>query len=430
MNTYYVDLINGDPFSDGMHIENPRKYYQNIALKSGDIILFKRGTFVRAPLYTKSGAPNGPITYGAYGEGKNPVFCGSINISQPEYWVETQHNIWMCIHQLPSEVCNFVFNNGAICGTLRWEKEELSEQGDFWDSRFGNSEQKIIYNKQCVLMYSEINPAEYYSDIECVVYGYRKLAELSSNMIIRDIDFVNSGVHALAGFGSNIHIKNCGFYFIGGGVWSKKLKIRFGNGVEFFNIANNISVEDSIFYDIYDSGVTHQGDAMRQIPINLKFDNNLFIKCGMAAYEGRDFIPQNLSFSNNICIEAGEGFSKLGVKMPRLSEIWPKPMGHHIFLWRMEQATENGCIEILNNQFGSAPYGAIIYSVISKEAEQQIYYSNNKHFGHDYCVPVRWSDTDFYDFLELEKQTGIKIINVGEEISRSVKKWLVDHNRI
>ena len=54
----------------------------------------------------------------------------------------------------------------------------------------------------------------------------------------------------------------------------------------------------------------------------------------MAAYEQRDALPQNAVFSNNVCMDAGEGFSKQGEIMPRKSEIWPQPMGHHIFFWR------------------------------------------------------------------------------------------------
>ena len=62
----------------------------------------------------------------------------------------------------------------------------------------------------------------------------------------------------------------------------------------------------------------------------------------MAAYEQRDKMPIYAEFCNNICEDAGEGFSCLGEIMPRRSEIWPQPMGHHIFLWKMTEAMENG----------------------------------------------------------------------------------------
>ena len=34
--------------------------------------------------------------------------------------------------------------------------------------------------------------------------------------------------------------------------------------------------------------------------------------------------------------------------MPRFSEIWPEPMGHHAFMWRMKAPTEGGHQEIKN----------------------------------------------------------------------------------
>lgn len=416
MSTYYIDIINGDNYSDGMRIERPRRDYKNIALKAGDEILFKRGTFVREPLYLKGGSCSAPIIYGAYGEGKNPTFCGSIDVSGAENWVQVGPCLWECAHRLPSEACNFIFDHGDTCGALRWEKEELSQQGDFWDNRFGLGEKRAMYPDQSVILYSESNPGEMYDHIECVVYGYRKMGELSSNMIIENINFINSGVHGLAGFGSNIHIKQCGFHFIGGGVWNKDLKIRFGNGVEFFNIAKNISVENCVFNDIYDSGVTHQGDAACEVAENVSFNNNVFIKCGMAAYEGRDYVPVNMEFNNNICLDAGDGFSKLGETMPRKSEIWPQPMGHHVFLWRMNGKSENGRLEIDGNVFGAAKYGAAVYSLASEEAETQIELTNNTHYGFDFCVPIRFGGKAFSDFVELKKELGINITVCNDEV--------------
>ena len=431
MNTYYIDLINGDEYSDGMDINNPRKDYKNISLNAGDCILFKRGTFVREPLYSRGGAPHGPITYGAYGEGKNPTFCGSIDVSDIENWIEIEPNLWECTHKLPSEVCNMVFNNGQMCGTLKWSKEELEAQGDFWDNRFGTSEQKLKYPKQRVIIYSERNPGEFYKHIECVIYGFRKMGMLADNMIIEDIDFINSGVHGLAGGGTNIHIKRCGFYFIGGCVWNKDLKIRFGNGVEFFNYAHDVSVDDCIFNDIYDSGVTHQGDSFCEVPTNVKFDNNMFIKCGMAAYEGRDYVPVDSTFNNNICLDTGEGFSKLGEEMPRQSEIWPQPMGHHVFLWRMEEKSKNGRLEISGNIFGNAKYGATVYSIISKAAEEQIVFDNNTVCGTEYCVPIRFFGKNFNSFTEFSASTesDTNLYNSEIDIHEIKNKWLKDHNR-
>ena len=67
----------------------------------------------------------------------------------------------------------------------------------------------------------------------------------------------------------------------------------------------------------------------------------------------------------------------LGEDLPRNSEIWPLPMGHHIFLWRIDKPTEGGSLFIENNTFGSAPVGSAIYSLISDDAFKQIVIRGN-----------------------------------------------------
>lgn len=358
---YYID-INDD--------------YKSLDLKAGDTVLFKRGTFIRDRLYNKSG-----VSYGAYGEGENPTFCGSVDLKNG-FWREKEKNIWKYTGELETEACNFIFNE-KICGTLRWNKEELAEQGDFWDSRFGMGEAREKFEDYELLLYSEKNPSEYYDSIECVLRTNRQLAEMGENITFSDINFINNGVHAIAGEkpARNIYIKNCSFKFIGGSVWSKKLKIRFGNGVECWDFAENITVENCVFDDIYDSGVTHQGGPKCAPAKNFVIKNNVFKKCGMGAYEQRDLMPMSAEFIGNICENAGEGFSRLGEEMPRRSEIWPQPMGHHLFLWRIENPTENGGIKIENNIFGDAIYGKAIYSIIAKEAEKQLIIKNNEYKG-------------------------------------------------
>ena len=152
-------------------------------------------------------------------------------------------------------------------------------------------------------------------------------------MVISDLEFRNNGLHGIAGEegGRNLHIKNCRFTKIGGAVWDKDQKIRFGNAFECWNVAENVEVEHCVFDDIYDSAVTHQGGADCKPAYHFLIRSNTFRRCGMAAYEQRDLLPTYAEFTANVCEDAGEGFSRLGETMPRRSEIWPQPMGHHMF---------------------------------------------------------------------------------------------------
>ncbi len=204
-------------------------------------------------------------------------------------------------------------------------------------------------------------------------------------------------------------------------MWSKDLKIRFGNGFECWNIAEDVEVTNCYFYNIFDSGVTHQGSDTECQPCkNVFFNNNVFVKCGMGAYEQRDRLPLYATFNNNICILAGEGFSKQGEIMPRYSEIWPRPMGHHLFLWRIKKATEGGKLEVKNNIFAGAPYGASIYSIISDDAQALIDLEGNVYCCPDDDLLVNHiCGTDYKSFKEyvnagIEKNPVEKKVDVSE----------------
>ena len=378
MSVYYIDPVFGLDSNDGLSAATPKQDYRSIPLAAGDTVSFKRGSFYRQQLLLRGGGENGRITYTSYGEGELPVFCGSVDVSAPEDWEETAPHIWRCVREIPGDVGNFAFNGNECTAALRWQREDLQNQGDFWDSRLGEGERKTGNTPQEVLLYSVKNPALYYSHVECISYGTRQLGWLCSGLVIENLHFRNSGVHALAGIGNNITVRNCQFENIGGCVWDKSLIIRFGNAVELWEMGENILVENCRFLNIYDSCVTHQGPGEDTIPArNFICRNNVFDTYGMAAFEYRDKLPIASEFTGNVCKNAGCGFAMLGEILPRKSEIWPQPMGHHIFLWRIEHATEGGSLLIAGNEFYDSPAGAAIYSIIDRAAEDQICLKDN-----------------------------------------------------
>jgi len=432
MAVYYIDPALGCNENDGLSENNPKKDYETIDVKSGDTLLFKCGSFIRGRLKNIYGNKGSTITYSSYGEGAKPTFCGSVDtLSDTGAWYEEQENIWVTEAIKNDEACNFIFNNGDLCGTLRWTKEELCEQGDFFDNCFGMRTQgHSIPEGHKIYMYSKKNPAEFYSHIEMAGYGDRWMATSGENLVFDNLRFINSGVHGIAGGGvaKNLTVTNCDFEFIGGSVWNYELKIRFGNAVECWDIAEDIIIKNCYFYNIYDSAVTHQGSVEKCEPTsNFICTDCVFIKCGMGAYEQRDLFPKYAVFSDNVCIDAGEGFSKQGEIMPRYSEIWPQPMGHHVFLWRIDKPTQGGKIEIKNNIFASAPYGASIYSIICPEAESLLDIEGNV-----YCSPEsdelvnRLGGINFTNFEEYAK-SGFEKNPVSKkvDISKYVRQVLL-----
>lgn len=376
---YYIDPIYGGIDADGLTPETARRNYTDLTVKPGDSVLFRRGSVIRDRLIRIPGDETGYITYGAYGDGKIPVFVGSADVSDPADWTEESPNVWRYTKELPTEACNFIYTNhdGTTVGaTLRWEEDYLAAQGDWHDTRMGMAEQKTVPDEVKVLVYSTGNPGEVYRHIECALWGHRNLSNNVPYTITEDLGFFGSGVHAMSGGSHHMVIRRCSFCFIGGSVWNRNLRIRFGNAVEFWEQGDDILIEDCYFNEIFDSCITHQGSSRCQPAHNLVMRDNFFANYGMGAYEGRDKMLIDSCFENNICLYAGYGFSSYGDTKPRSSEIYPQSMGHHLFMWRIPEASEGGSFDVRENTFLDAA-GAAMYSIISPEAEAQMHLAGN-----------------------------------------------------
>lgn len=347
--------------------------YRDLALRAGDTMLFQRGSVIHDLLDTVPG-----VHYGAWGEGDAPVISGTDDVSEPSSWEEVGENVWKCVKDIRADVGNLVFNGTECKATLRWEKKALSGEGDFFDESFGRGFGER--GEDALYLFSEGNPGEKYEKIETVPFGNRKLAEIRDGVTFEDLTFFG-GLHGAQGAGDNVTIRRCHFKAIGGNVWNKERRIRFGNGIEFWDRGDHITVEDCDFKDIYDSCVTYQGSKNCLPTHGFICRRNHFDTYGMAAFEYRDKMPVDSTFEDNICENAGCGFALLGETPPRNSEIWPQPMGHHLFFWRMPLPTPGGRLSVKNNLFGPAPNGAAVYAIIAKEAEEQIIYENNRYTG-------------------------------------------------
>ncbi len=403
MATYYVDSMDGKAENSGLDREAPTSDYKTLNVKPGDTILFRRGSFIRGKLYSVEGEEGKPVTYGAYGSGEKPTFCGSVSLNQESLWTREAENIWVYAMPKLDEAANLIFNKSDLCGVPRWSREELCSQGEFWDNCFdlaNRSGEKPEEHR--IYLYSTENPALFYTDIECAVCSISRLADNGHDMVFEDLRFINGGQHGIAGTRQcrNLKIRNCDFTYIGGAVWSTDRRIRFGNAIECWNFAENVEVSGCFFDNIYDSAVTHQGDARCQPADGLIIRDNVFLRCGMAAYEQRDRLPKSAEFCGNICIDAGEGFSGNGVTMPRASEIWPKPMGHHIFLWRIPQAKGDETVTVRNNLFYNAPYGAAIYSLMGQDAEEGVKLERNVYYTQNSELICRWHAIDYRSYEE------------------------------
>ena len=394
--TYFVDSGAAGRSGSGLSPDAAAASWRELDIQPGDEVLFRRGSVFRDALLPPNGTQEAPIRFGANGEGEKPAFLGSADASDPACWQETAPNVWQCMLPLESEVGNLIFNGGESCGILAWEESGLNAQGKWHDTRIGLHSRAVGKPVPGALsMYSEGNPGEVYRHIECALYGARRMCSATAYVTFEDLAFRYSGVHGFAATDAKgVEVRRCDFDFIGGVVWDRDLKIRFGNAFELWNGGSDIAMEDCACYEVYDSCFTHQGpgDDCR-LHRNLRVTGNRFEKYGMAAYEARDKVPLGVTFADNVCLGAGLGFAMQDETPPRRSEIWPQPMGHHLFIWRMPRATEGGWIDVRGNTFGAAPYGSAVYSIVSPEAEGQFTFSENR-WGEDGGSRAHWGGAD------------------------------------
>ncbi len=399
MAIYYIDSTSDCAENDGLSPKRPVSALSALSLVAGDTVLFKRGTRYAHRLVGEKG-----VHYGAYGEGEKPIFDLSDDLSAPECWELTDTpNVWRCTVPVFGEVGNFIFNDNECTATFRWTKEDLSGQGDFWDNRYVRGNEELPTE---LLLYSIEHPARVYQKITAACYAYRSIALAAEGNTFDGLRFQNSGVHGLVGHCDHVTVRNCDFVNIGGGAFSTELRVRFGNALEFWTNGNHILVENCYFKNIYDSCVTHQGPGEATIP-STRFicRNNVFDTYGMAAFEYRDKMMIDSEFTGNLCLNAGCGFAMLGEGEVRLSEIYPEPMGHHIFLWRIEHQTEGGSLLIADNTFGYAPAGAAIYARISPEAEAQMTIRNNRYTPNDRLL-FRFGGENYSSLEAYQSKTG------------------------
>lgn len=382
---YYVDSGCEIVGNDGLTPDNPLQNIDKTKFVSGDTVLFKRGTVIKTPLFLPSGEPGKPITYGAYGEGKNPVVNPSLQVGDRDLWYEKYPQIWCYKCELPSEICNIVFNDGESFGNLRWSISDLKNDGEWTCDALGYSMWNLPHNGNGTLyLATKGNPADVYNSIELVFWGVKQLVTAQHDVVIENLIFEKSGVHGFAAsHAERIKIINCKFRCIGGGVFDLENKVRLGNAIEFWNGARDCLVEGCVFEDIYDSGVTHQGNSSDQIPERIVFRHNSFTRCGLAAYEWRGPISKDIVFEHNKCMEAGGVFTMQGESKPRRTETFENISACvFVLIWCKEEKLKVNatyCTIQYNEFYVENGCEAAIWTTLNKSDYKNFIIDNNKY---------------------------------------------------
>lgn len=349
--TYFVSN-SGDDENQGTNKRYPWKTINKVnstSLIAGDIVLFKRGDVWREQLVPQSGSSGSEITYSDYGAGNKPILLGSIARNSSSDWSDIYTNVWSTTSA--TEVGNVIMADENNIGVRISNIGDLNSQGEWYYDG----------NQNRLLLYSSNNPASYYDTIEIAMEP--NIVEISnkSHVIISNFSIRYGGGHGIAGSStSNISILNCDISYIGGaflGAAEAKLrghnlltKVRYGNGIEFFDSANNCLVDKCKVWEIYDAALTNQGFAVNHSQYNICYRNNVIWNCEYSfEFWNRNTgsktepLVHDIFFENNTCFNAGYGWGH-----DQRIEL-DDPSGRHVILWSNNSSTED--IFIKNNIF-------------------------------------------------------------------------------
>lgn len=304
-NTFWYVSENGDDSNVGNSAEKPWKSLNALTenaelIKSGDAVLFERGGVYRGSIYVKSG-----VSYGAYGTGDKPCLYESDKNYAEAVWEQADNNIWKTDIAKRGDIGIVVFNHGADVGFKKYHLGDLKTQGDFY------SEGEWLY------MYSEASPVQIYRSIEAGALNHIFMIDIDvHDVVIENITMKYGGGMAVQGVNGvkNITVRGCEMGWIGGCLLPnyKDGNVRFGNGVEFWNGCENILVEDCWVYQIYDSGLSHQGNGVF-VEKDITFRKNLIEYTSFASIEywthdQNKNSMENITYADNILRFAGYGW--------------------------------------------------------------------------------------------------------------------------
>jgi hypothetical protein len=345
--TYYVDASSGLDSNNGTSTSKAWKTIAKVnsaALKAGDFVLFARGQTYRGNLIPKSGTASANISYGAYGSGNKPLFLGSISRKLTTDWVSAGTNLWktsnvVTIGGAAVDAGNLIFNNEASVGWKVSSPSQVTVQGRFYSDVAAKT----------VTMYSVGNPGSVYSEIEIALCQNIINQSDKSYIVYENLDLRYTGAHAIGGSTTHhIIIKDIDISYIGGSYLSGfgTGTTRYGNGVEFYNDAHDNIVERCTIIQIYDTGITNQGDLANCQQFNLYY-RNIIIRNTEWSFEmwlrGTGASLHDIYFENNTCLGAGIGWGH---------EQRVDPNAAHVCFWGTSASFSN--IFIRNNIFSNS----------------------------------------------------------------------------
>jgi hypothetical protein len=190
-----------------------------------------------------------------------------------------------------------------IAGWKRWDRASLTRQGDFYHDPDDNR----------LYLYSERHPAELYSQIEAAMKRVIVRFQDSTHVTVDGLTIAYTGAHGANGsYCKHGTIRNCEFLWIGGShlFTQNGSPVRYGNGVEFWDGCEGMTVENNYFENIYDTAMTNQGRGEGEVKDMVWRDNKTF-RCEQAYeiwFSNPEMKVDRLFVTGNECVDSGYGW--------------------------------------------------------------------------------------------------------------------------
>jgi len=309
--------------------------------------------------------------------------------------------------QIQTDIGNLIFNNANSFGVKKWNLTELENQADYW---YDNQNLQLY-------LYSETNPSIYYENIEAAQTKNIIDYEGVEHAVFENIEIKYGSAHGFGGGNTNnISIKNCDISYIGGGAIfiSGYGYIRYGNGIEFWQNAQNNLVEKCKIFQIYDAAITNQNAGNIAIQTNLIFRNNMISNSEWSfEYWNRpsESVTSNIYFLNNTCISAGDTWAK------NQRDFDPSIRGAHLTFFQNEAQTSD--FYIMNNIFYESE-STILYCL---RAEDLILFN----FGHN-CWYQTKTDTLVKIYYDENNPPYVDIVYTTNQFSDYQTNYYTESN--
>ncbi len=325
---YYISNT-GSNQNSGMSQSAPRADLSGLTLNYGDVVLFERGGTWRTTITAVSG-----VTYSNYGDMNKPlpVINGSAkNYAYAGNWETTEYpNVWKLTSTL-SNVGIMAFDHSGNLGEydqlvgknlFLFDQVEEIDNGDGTYTYLNHTHQSMLDedleffsdpDTGELYLYSAESPAMRFKSIEIGTNRHLFTIGSAYNVTVDGLHFTYTGGHGIGGAQAGCHdiiVRNCVLDWIGGS--KMNTQTLYGNAIEIYGSASNVTIENNWCYQIFDTGITFQATNKTAATFNnITIKNNLVEYCHWAIEvynQNTAGTTQNVEIDGNFCRFSGMGW--------------------------------------------------------------------------------------------------------------------------